>query len=251
MRHGAKLIKKTIKSLKKRTQELNALLYGGSKTLVLSDSHGGVFEYMHDRGMLSPHIVNAEIVGGATAYGLQNDSSTTKAFAKFQNALKRFSDYDTILIQLGEVDSAFVLWKKAQTTKSPQELASLSLPGYKRLLDEIFTNYKNKRVVVTGAVLPTLKDSQSAPKDAALRDEISVSLVDRTKLVLALNEELKKLAASYGYDYLDITSESLDEESGVIKEEFVVLEKPDHHHDFKKSAPLWELKLKEYLKGSR
>lgn len=244
------MIKKTINSLKKRIKELNALLIGASKTLVLGDSHGGVFEYMYDRNLLLPHIINAEIVGGATAYGLYNDRSSTKAFLRFKNSMQRFNDFDTILIQLGEVDCAFTLWKKASKTQEAEKLIPLSMRGYKRLLDEIVSNHKQKKVVLTGAVLPTIKDGQKAPKEAALRDKIEVSLIERTRLVLAFNEELKKIAALYGFDYFDITDETLDDATGVIMEEFVVKERVDHHHDFEKSSVVWANKFRAHIGGA-
>lgn len=86
----------------------------GKKILVLSDSHGGVFEYIHDNNLLFPHYINAEIIGGATAYGLANENSTTNSFNRFINAVKKFKEYDIVLIQLGEVDCSFILWEKAK-----------------------------------------------------------------------------------------------------------------------------------------
>ena len=128
-------MKKFIKSLKKRFKEYFCFIKNGKKILVLSDSHGGVFEYIHDNNLLLPNYINAEIIGGATAYGLSNERSTTNSFNRFISALKKFKNYDIILVQLGEVDCAFVLWYKAQKlNKKPEEMISYSLKGYEKFI---------------------------------------------------------------------------------------------------------------------
>ena len=63
---------------------------GGRRILGLCDSHGAVLEYIHDHALLRPHLINCEIVGGATAHGLGNDESITQAYRKFTRAVARF-----------------------------------------------------------------------------------------------------------------------------------------------------------------
>lgn len=240
------MIGKLIKSAKKRINELNRLICGGKKLLVLSDSHGGVFEYIYDNRLLLPHIVNVEIVGGATAYGLLNANSTTKAFDKFVAALHRFNKYDIVIIQLGEVDCSFILWEKARQ-KNEDVLLQLrySLDGYRKLLDVLLK--LKKKVIISGVVLPTLKDGQVAPAGVELRNRVAATQRAKTELVLSFNKELKEIARLYGFTYFDITEETIDWQNGVIKDEFVRNDIVDHHQNQEKTAVLWAAKIKELL----
>ena len=108
------ILNKLLKSSKKLFAKLKCRIQGGKKILVLSDSHGGVLEYIHDHGLLLPHFINCEVVRGATAYGLNNDQSTTQSLLKFSKAIKRYPTFDVIGIMLGEVDCSVALWAVAK-----------------------------------------------------------------------------------------------------------------------------------------
>ena len=47
----------------------------------------------------------------ATAYAIDRADDQQR---KFQDALRRFPDYGTVLIMLGEVDCSFALWHRAE-----------------------------------------------------------------------------------------------------------------------------------------
>lgn len=239
-------MKKFIKSLKKRLKEFFCFIKGGKKILVLSDSHGGVFEYIHDNDLLLPNYINAEIIGGATAYGLNNENSTTNSFNKFISTLKKFKKYDTILIQLGEVDCSFILWYKAEKlNKKPEEIISYSLKGYEKLIKELKSF--NKKIVITGAILPTLKDNQKAEKSAELRNTINATQIERTNLVLEYNKQLKYLARKYNIFYIDISEKTINKTTGLLDERYVKQEEIDHHQCFKNTSVLWVNELNNIL----
>ena len=241
------IIKKIRKSLIKKYKILKCFLFNGSKILVLSDSHGGVFEYIYDNNLLEPHLINVEIVGGATAYGLSKEYSQTNSFSKYKYGLKRFHHYDTIMIQLGEVDASFILWKKIKDENIDfNEAIELSLNGYKKLLNYVM-KIKGKKIIITGAILPTLNDNQKADESAILRNTIQVTQKERTNLILQYNQELFKLAKKYNLDYIDITEETYDKNSGVIKKTYTRKEKIDHHQSFERTSLLWVKKLKQIL----
>lgn len=238
---------KIIKSLKKRGQKFKRFLFNGKNILILSDSHGGVFEYIHDNHLLAPHYINAEIIGGATAYGLSKETSSTNAFEKFIQGIKRFRNYTTILIQLGEVDCSFILWKKAEAkNKTPEEMIQYSINGYEKLINKL-TELK-KAIIISGAILPTLKDNEKAGETAQLRNTINATQKERTNLILQFNLELQKLAKKHNLIYIDITDETLDKDTQVIATQYVRKDKIDHHQSFQATAPIWVKKLYEVLK---
>jgi len=232
------------KSITKRYKQLKYFTLKGSKILILSDSHGGVFEYIYDKNLFKPHIINVEIVGGATAYGLIKEKSETNSFNKYKNGIRRFKNYNIILIQLGEVDASFLLWKKIEANNlSTKEAIQLSINGYEKLIKYIIS-LKNKKIIITGAILPTLKDGQKADESAVLRNSIHISQKERTNLIIEYNHALYNLSKKYDLNYIDITEETLNKNNGLILDDFLNCNKVDHHQSFEKTSLLWIEKLK-------
>ena len=213
--------------------------------LILCDSHGGVFEYIHDNELLSPHYINCEVVGGATAYGLNNDQSSTRSFLKFSQAIKRYPTFDVIGIMLGEVDCSVTLCAVAQKRGvAAAELIPQAMRGYQRLIDYLQSNGKS-RIVLFGSILPTVSDEQQPFQFEPLRRNVSTDQRQRTALVLAFNQQLQALAKGAGLDYLDITQETLDEKTGLVNQAFVIRDRIDHHQSQAMTAPFWCAKLLE------
>ena len=228
------------KSLEKTFRRLRCRLLGGQRILVLGDSHAGVFEYIFDHDLWPPHLINCDIVGGATAHGLNNDHSVTRAFEKYQDALRRFPDYGTVLIMLGEVDCSFALWHRAsQKGESAAMQIPQALSGVERLLDLLAADKRRHTVALVGAILPTIKDHQIDQQAFELRRKIKATQRQRSALVLAFNQALGELAVRRGLPYVDITSVTIDPELGVVRDEFLVEAGIDHHQSQKRTAPLW------------
>lgn len=234
------------KSWRKLFRRLRCRWRGGERILVLGDSHAGVFEYIFDHDLWPPHLINCDIVGGATAYGLTNDNSVTRAFPKFQQALKRFPDYGTVLIMLGEVDCSFALWHRAnQRGESAAAQIPRAVQGVVRLLDWLAQEGKKRRVVLVGAILPTIKDHQVHLQEFELRRQVKATQRERSDLVLAFNHALQRLAADRGLDYIDITAATLDPALGVVRDEFLVAVGVDHHQSQARTAGLWVTALRQ------
>jgi lysophospholipase L1-like esterase len=234
-------LKRYRKSLKKLWRRLQRYLLGGRRILVLGDSHCGIFEYCFDHGMLVPHWLNCDIVGGATAYGLNNDASVTQAWQKFDHALRRFASYDVVVIMLGECDCSFALWKKAQHLNVPPEsLIEHSLAGIRRLVLKIRNAPKSnvRTIILAGAILPTVDDLSTPIQDNELRREVGASQAQRTALVLAFNEKLEQQAATLDIPYFDLTAQIIDRETGLIDQRFVG-RADDHHLSFPAGAQLY------------
>lgn len=243
------MIQRFRKSSQKAWRRLQNRILSGKRVLVLGDSHCGVFEYSFDQGLLAPHFVNCEIVAGATAYGLNGERSATQAWQKFDHALIRFSNSDVIVIMLGECDCSFALWVRSDRLKvAPESLIDDSLAGVRRLLDRIQSDPKHigKKIVIAGAILPTISDDAAATQENILRRNVAVSQFDRTRLVLAYNERLSLMAAELGLLYIELTEQILNPETGLVDLRFVA-RSDDHHLSHPASGPLWSKRLLELL----
>jgi len=236
------------KSLLKTYRRLRCSFLRGHRILILGDSHAGVFEYIFDKDLLAPHLLNAEIVGGATAGGLSNDHSVTAAFAKYQQSLSRFADYDVVVVMLGEVDCSFALWNRAkQRNESVFAQIPRAMQGIARLLDWAGEHYPQRRFVLAGTILPTIKDDEIDLQYYELRRSVRATQRERSDLVLAFNEAVRQLAGERGLPYLDISSQTIDANTGVVRDEFLVQEKLDHHQSQAATAPFWTEQLKRVL----
>lgn len=243
-------LRKLRKSLTKRYRALRCGLTRGHRILVLGDSHAGVFEYIFDHDLLPPHLINCEIVGGATGYGLNNDASSTGAFRKFQQGFQRFEHYDVIVIMLGEVDCSSALWLKANAEGRPvTDYLGHSLKGVRRLVDWVLQQQGKRTLVLAGAILPTVKDSQNATQALEARRQIQVGQRARTDLVLEFNAGLRDLAIAKGMPYMDITAATIDSKTGVVADDFLIPGEADHHQSQSATAAHWVAALNRALAG--
>lgn len=219
----------------------------GRRILVIGDSHGGIFEYCFDRGLLSPHWLNCEIVAGATAYGLNNDHAATGAWHKFSAALERFSRFDVVVIVLGECDCSYALWKKAESCSIvPTKLIAHSLRGISRLVAKISSSPCVRRIILVGACLPSIEDRMASSQENVLRREIAATQRERTNLVLEYNRRLAGLAEELGVKYFDLTDETMDKQTGLLSRSYAA-GPDDHHLSHSASGLLWTKALQGVL----
>ena len=235
------------KSAKKLWRKLANRLMGGRRILVLGDSHSAVFEYCFDQSLLTPHWLNCEIVGGATAYGLNNDHSSTGGWQKFCAGLTRYPSFDTVMIVLGECDCSYALWKLAERADLPPErLLDRSLAGIRRLVGKVRENPKVGKVVLVGAFLPTIQDHLADKQENELRREIRATQAERTRLVLTYNAGLCALALELAVDYFDISEPLLDPQTGLICPQYI--DRPlDHHLSQAATSRFFVAALREVL----
>lgn len=208
--------------------------------LVLGDSHASVFNLVRMHFCLLNYQIFVKAVGGATASGLENPNSKTQALTIFNQA---FSDKqpDIIIFQLGEVDTGFVIWFRAEKYHvAVSDMMDKALINYQKLIEE----YNQKaRVVVVSAPLPTIKDGQSWGEIANARKDIVSSQIERTNLTVEFNLAIQKYCVEQKISYINLDAECRGEE-GLIKEEYLNLDPNDHHYDQKKYYRL----LSKYLK---
>lgn len=205
------------------------LLYrrAATRVLVLGDSHVRVFE--HWRFLWSfPHTrFDVVYVPGATASGIRNRSSETGAYSVFLDALSS-RKHDLVLINLGEVDTAYTLWRQADRSgKNVTDLMASSVKNYCEFLDEV---HKEHTVAVLSACLPTLADhADSKDEVARVRTAVKASQQARTALALDFNARLATFCSHHAIPYLNCASAALGP-NGIVRREWVNQTRYDHHY---------------------
>lgn len=218
--------------------------------MCIGDSHIEVFNYIKKNNLIPGYKIEVKSVGGATAQGMVNPNSKTKALLIFKKYLEKINRQSWILIQLGEVDCGFVIWYRAEKYGlTIEKQMETSLTNYFSFLKDLRSKgFKN--IVILGAILPTIKDNQDWGKVANLRKEIKATLKERTCLTLRYNSYLKKFALQMKFHYIDITNYILNKKTGVINEIYLNEINTDHHLSNKLTAKLWinELRKKKIIR---
>jgi hypothetical protein len=197
------------------------------RILVMGDSHIRVFEHSWFLFTLPGIRFDIEYVPGATAIGIVNRHSTTSALSSFMGTLAT-SDHDWVLLNLGEVDTAYSLWLLAEFRGcSIEELLDIAIDNYCSFITDVSAAH---RVAILSAPLPTLAD-QAAPQDetAAVRQQIPATQRQRTDLTLAFNARMKSFCLTHGVPYLDSSGEAQGPD-GLVKRSWCRRRGFDHHY---------------------
>lgn len=224
--------------------------YSGSSLpplVFLGDSHVNYFVHAAKRGDFGDRRHGARAVAGATAVGLRNPQAKTNALALFSDYLRKWPLNSIVVIHLGEVDCGFVIWYRHRKYRDgiDRQLAE-SIAAYFSFVDDaVARGYRN--IVITGATVPTIRDGQDWGEVAHARREVTASLAERTALTLRYNAKLKENAAARGLPFVDISSEVVDAETGVVKPVFRNANPLDHHLDRERAAERWAERLNEIL----
>ena len=198
------------------------------RIIALGDSHIAVI-----RRYVAPQVTavfDVVCVIGATAQGLVNPHSSTDALRQFQKRLDRARPWQTVLLELGEVDCGFVIWYRSQEKGlEVDDQLERSLSNYLRFIDHQVD--RGFDVWVMSAPLPTIRDFQEWGEVANLRSSVAASQLDRTALTVRYNSRLREACLKRGVRFVDVSSELLDPATGVIKREFEQANRLDHHLD--------------------
>ena len=197
--------------------------------LVLGDSHAAVFRHVHWILALKGTALKVVSVGGATASGVDNPNSTTQARARFEAALSG-KDFDAVLVSLGEVDTGFVIWFRAQTRGiSVEESFEQTIQTYFSFLREL--NVLTQLAVIS-TPLPTIVDDkdESFGEIANLRKEVQATQLERTELTLKFNQCVKCFCVQEGITYLDFDLESVGGD-GLVRPSLLNKDTSDHHYN--------------------
>ncbi|RQR27343.1 SGNH/GDSL hydrolase family protein [Burkholderia sp. Bp9143] len=200
--------------------------------LVLGDSHVLVFNSAHMTQAFPDHHFDVVEVPGATVSGLPNPNAVTGAKPKFDEATGS-SKARKVIVMIGEVDTGFVIWYRAQKYgASVDEMTQLALGNYQQLLLELRERFD---VACISTPLPTIRDGADWGEVANLRKEITATQRERTKLTLAFNSAMQVFCAGKGIAYLMLDQDSLGGD-GVVKVSLLNTDPRDHHYDPKEHA---------------
>ncbi len=203
-----------------------ARLLGQEHVLCLGDSHVKVM-----RDVQLPNVrFSACGVGGATASGLLNPNSKSRAAASFKKRLGRTGSWQTILLLLGEVDCGFLIWQRAERHGiSVDQQLTQTLDAYEVFItDLVRSGFKD--VIVLSPPLPTIDDeAKKIGKVARERISIAATQRERTQLTLRFTAELRERCQRIGATFLDVTSAQLDESSGLIRADYLHHNPRNHH----------------------
>lgn len=211
--------------------------------LVIGDSHGKIFR--HWKFILAMPRVHFQVcaVGGATASGLANPHSRTQAYNRFEAALRE-RPHDRVLVQLGEVDTGFVIWYRARKYQA----------GVDEMLEQAVTNYAGfldglgdpARVLVLSAPLPTIADDNAWGEVADLRREVSASQKERTELTLRFNARIEAHCRARGIAYVNLDRDALGD-AGIVRRDLLHPNPNDHHYHPRRYVDLISRRLADYF----
>ena len=199
----------------------------------IGDSHTEVFWNMEFSicyfWRITPKI---KVVHGATATGLANPNSKTKALAIFENYLKEeVGKDDYVVFQLGEVDCGFAIWYRAEKHGlSIQKQTQLAIDNYSNLIQKS-SAINGKKTIICSAVLPTIQGGNNFGEVANLRKEVKANIKERTQLTLGFNSMLRQLAEKNRLAFIDLDKSLLDEKTSIIKSKYLHKDPTNHHLD--------------------
>ncbi len=196
---------------------------------IFGDSHTCVFDYINNTKKLNLKFKTV-IVHAGTAMGMVNPNSKTKCLEIFVKKIKSIPKDQSIYFWLGEVDTGFVIWYRAEKYKlSVDSQLKRSTENYfKFLMDLKKQGYK--KIGLISVILPTIPDNVAMGEVANLRKEINASQEMRTKLTLRYNEMLEKFCKENRMSFINIQDEMLGPD-GKIKPEFLNRDPTNHHCD--------------------
>lgn len=237
-------IKKTNRRTVWRLQQFYARrVLGKTEVLVLGDSHTEVFELANFKRYFPRHFFSVTTVGGATASGLENPNSKTQAYQLFRDAI-RASEARLAIIQLGEVDTGFVIWYRARKYNADvSEMAQRAVDTLTRFIKEVAITHTP---VVISAPLPTIGDAVEWGEVAKARSEVTATQRERTALTLEFNREIAAFCADNHYCYISLDKECMGED-GLVSQAVLNPDVRNHHYDQDIYAELLSRKLRPVL----
>jgi len=217
------------------------------KVLALGDSHIRIFTHRLFQYFWLNKNISTVYVPGASALGIKNIHSKTQAYNKFLVALNKYN-YNYIIVTLGEVDTAYTIWRNAQTNnKSIEELLKKSVENYMEFL-QLLSVYA--RVVVISAPLSTLKDNIKCNDEiSGIRKTVHISQYKRTQLTLKFNKYIRDFCSKQeDIKFIDLDMISINNKGTLVGWLQNKRNLCDHHYNRFTYALLLIWKLKNVIK---
>ena len=220
---------------------------GPAPVLFLGDSHVKYFRVAAEHHLFAPRRMEGREVGGATAVGMRNPNAMTNALGKFRDFMRDRDTRSIVVMQLGEVDCGYVIWYRAQKyDDSVESQLEESIATYFAYLDDLRSSGFT-RIVVTGATLPTITDSDQEGEVVVKRSGIKATQRERTDLTFRYNARLKAEAERRGLLYTEVTDDVLDPDTRLVRSAFRNRTPTDHHMHYPLAAAVWAARLNACL----
>lgn len=211
--------------------------------LVLGDSHAAVFKHRLFSSYFPNHIFNVVCVGGATVSGLENPNSTTQALPIFLRSINS-SKSKKIIVLLGEVDTGFVIWYRAEKYKSKlYKMVEKALRNYQEFLLELSRYHQ---VICISTPLPTIKDGQDWGEIANARKYVRATQRQRTRLTIDFNTCMHNFCEKNSILWLSFDEESIGQ-NGIVDSRLLNLDPNNHHYEMGAYAEMIVHKLKQII----
>ena len=240
------------------------------KICVAGDSHTAFW------GCAARYYINTDVVririSGMSAQGLINKNSHLKSSQKIINAFKNCHKGKSglLFIQIGQVDIDYVWYYRQmkykntlkfedQIEKSINNLFSFLIDN--ELLNEngnTKTDLNNVQIIIHGVHLPPLNNNNMKQKlygHFINRSELTKEYLDqylklpshqeRTKMAMRFNEILMNKCKEFECLFVQVSSEIIDEKTGIVQEKYIKKDEIDIHLDPKSLIPIYHKKFKE------
>jgi hypothetical protein len=195
----------------------------------MGDSHIRVFSRINEDGLIPWAWFDVVVAMGATAQGLVNPRSITDALRMFRRRVGAAETWQHLVFLLGEVDCGFLVWYRAQKEGvSVESQVERSLTNFGIFLGEVFERGFEK-VSILSVPLPTIPDGHQWGAYIHERSEITATQRERTELTLSYNAQLAEMCSSGPATFVDVTSEQLDPDTGLVASSLLNTDEADHH----------------------
>ena len=214
------------------------------KVLVVGDSHARVFNNPNFKIYFPLIKFDVCSIGGATISGLENPNSKTNANKKFRNKINQVKK-STIIFLLGEVDTGFVIFYRAEKyQESIENMLEQTLLKYQELLK--YSLSVGNDLILISTPLPVIADGNNWGEVAKLRKSVKTPLKERMNLTKDFNKKMSVFCQINSIKYVDLDN-SLSTENGEIKSIFLNKNILDHHYDDQEYSKLICRKLKNII----
>jgi hypothetical protein len=221
------------------------LRFADKRVLVVGDSHAKIFRHFRFLYGLPKIHFTVSAKGGATASGLATPNSKTQAYQRFRKALDEIPR-DLVMVQLGEVDTGYVIWYRARKhDSSVNEMFDLAIKTYTGFLLEIAATDK---VLVLSAPLPTISDGNDWGEVADQRKEVVTTQKERTDLTVRFNQRVEAFCKEHGMAYLNLDKDCMGED-GILAGYYLNPNPLDHHYHEPRYIGLLCKRLREWFEA--
>ncbi|MCC6680706.1 MAG: SGNH/GDSL hydrolase family protein [Phycisphaeraceae bacterium] len=206
---------------------------------VLGDSHVRYFRHLQQRCPLEKTLVRVFGVTGATASGMTNPASKTRALPAIQYVLARIPRRQFVVFSLGEVDVGFIV----PLSPAPGEALGKACGHYLHFVDDVVA-MGFAGVWLATVPPPVIEDWSKWPGPVAhLRKQVTTSLADRCGLAQRFNAMLREGQSAHGYRFLDVEDQFTDH-TGRVRPQMISPRPGDLHLNNDRAAAIYHEALR-------